>query len=307
MNALAAKLPLLVGGSADLGPSNNTHLKDFGDITGEAWQPGARNLHFGVREHAMGGILNGLALSKAIIPYGGTFLIFSDYMRAAVRLAAIMQLRVIYVLTHDSIGQGEDGATHQPIEHLASLRAMPGLTVIRPSDANETAVAWQQAILSGGPTALVLTRQKLPVIDRSRYAAADNLRFGAYIIKDTAGTPDILLIATGSEVGLALQAADQLDKQGLATRVVAMPSHELFEKQSSAYKAKILPPAVRKRLAVEAASAFGWDKYVGDDGDILGIDEFGASAPGPVMMEKFGFTPDNIVQRALKLLGKTGD
>ena len=305
MNAIAAKLPLFVGGSADLGPSNNTQLKDFGDVTCDQWEPGARNLHFGVREHAMGGILNGLALSKIIKPFGGTFLVFSDYMRGAIRLAAIMKLPVTYVLTHDSIGQGEDGTTHQPVEHLASLRAMPDLTVIRPSDATEAAEAWRQAITStSGPTALILTRQKLPVIDRSKFAAADNLRYGAYTIKDCDGTPDILLIATGSEVTLALEAAGRLEADGFNARVVSMPSLELFEKQNQDYKNTVFPPAIKKRLVIEAASSFGWREYAGPEGDIISIDEFGDSAPGAVMMEKFGFTPDNVVERAKKLLGR---
>jgi transketolase len=304
MNAIAAKLPLFVGGSADLGPSNNTALKGFGDITTLQWEPGARNLHFGVREHAMGGILNGLALSRAIRPFGGTFLVFSDYMRAPIRLAAIMKLPVVYVFTHDSIGQGEDGTTHQPIEHLASLRAMPGLTVIRPSDPAEAVAAWRQAMTTAGPTALVLTRQKLPIIDRTQLASADNLRFGAYILKDCAGTPDLLLIATGSEVPLALEASEQLDKHGIKARVVSMPSVELFEQQSQTYKDKIFPPAVRKRLIIEAASPFGWREYAGEQGDIMGIDRFGVSAPGPVMMEKFGFTSENVVKHAKQLLAK---
>ena len=303
MNAVAPYLPLFVGGSADLSPSNNTRLKDYGDITCDGWEDGARNLHFGVREHAMGAVLNGLALTRATIPFGGTFLCFSDYMRAAIRLAAIMKLGVVYVFTHDSIGQGEDGATHQPVEHLASLRAMPGLTVIRPADATEAVEAWRLALLDrDGPTALILTRQKLPIINRSKLAAADNLGLGAYILKDCPGPPDILLIATGSEVAITLAAADQLDKQDVSSRVISMPSTELFEKQTAGYKAKILPPAVPSRLAVEAASTFGWAKYVGEAGDTISIDEFGASAPGAVMMEKFGFTPQNIVKRALKLL-----
>jgi transketolase len=305
MNALAPHLPLFVGGSADLAPSNNTHLKDFGDVTPAEWGKDARNLHFGVREHSMAAISNGLALTKAIKPFAATFLVFTDYMRGAMRLSAIMKLPVVYVLTHDSIGQGEDGTTHQPIEHLASLRAMPGMTVIRPSDANEAVEAWRQALsVVHGPTAMVLTRQKLPVIDRVVYAPADNLRYGAYIIKDCSGTPDILLIATGSEVTLALEAAAQLDKTGARSRVVSMPSTELFEKQSPAYKASILPPSVSKRLSIEAASSYGWRQYVGEKGDILGIDEFGSSAPGPVMMEKHGFTVDNVVKRANKLLQK---
>lgn len=303
MNAIAAQLPLFVGGSADLGPSNNTALKEFGDVTPDKWEAGARNLHFGVREHAMGGILNGLALSKVIRPFGGTFLVFSDYMRAAVRLASIMKLPVVYVYTHDSIGQGEDGMTHQPVEHLASLRAMPGLTVIRPSDATEAVEAWRQAILSTDhPTALVLTRQKLPIIDRSKYASANNLSRGAYVIKDCSGEPDILLIATGSEVPLALDAADILDKAGTRTRVISMPSTELFEQQSQKYRDSILPPEVKNRLVVEAASSFGWQKYAGPEGDMIGMDGFGASAPGAVMMEKFGFTPENVAERAKQLL-----
>jgi len=304
MNAIAANLPLFVGGSADLGPSNNTTLKDFGSITSQDWPAGARNLHFGVREHAMGGILNGLALSKAVRPFGGTFLVFSDYMRGAIRLAAIMKLPVVYVLTHDSIGQGEDGTTHQPIEHLASLRAMPGLTVIRPADATEAVEAWRQAVAIDGPTALVLTRQKLPVLDRNNLAPATELRRGAYILKDCAGTPDMLLIASGSEIPLVLEAAQRLADDGIKARVISMPSTELFEQQSLAYQRKILPPEVPKRLIVEAASPFGWRQYAGEQGDIIGIDTFGASAPGTVMMEKFGFTPENVVKRAKQLLDK---
>ena len=305
MNAMAPKLPLFVGGSADLGPSNNTHLKEFGEVTTDHWDKGARNLHFGVREHSMAAIANGLALSKAIRPFVATFLVFSDYMRPSVRLSAIMKLPVAYIFTHDSIGQGEDGETHQPIEHLASLRAMPGLTVIRPSDATETAEAWRQALLKAdGPTALVLTRQKLPVIDRSEYAPADNLKYGAYILKDCGDKPDILLIATGSEVSLALEASALLDKAGVCSRVISMPSTELFEKQSQAYKDKVFPPEVSCRLIIEAASPFGWRQYAGPHGDIMGIDRFGASAPGAVMMEKFGFTSENVVKRAKQLLTK---
>lgn len=303
MNAIAAKLSLFVGGSADLGPSNNTNLDDYGDVSGSGWKKGARNLHFGVREHAMGGILNGLALSGVIRPFGGTFLIFSDYMRPSIRLAALMKLPVNYVFTHDSIGQGEDGATHQPVEQLASLRAMPGLTVIRPSDANEVVVAWRQALTRGdGPTALVLTRQKLPILDRSGLASANNLKYGAYVIKDCAGKPDIILTATGSEVPLALEAAETLAKDKVNVRVVAMPSTELFEKQSQKYRDSVLPPAIKKRLVVEAASPFGWQKYAGPDGVIMGIDKFGASAPGGVMMEKYGFTAANVVKQAKHLL-----
>jgi len=255
----------------------------------------------------MGVILNGLALSKTIIPFGGTFLIFSDYMRAAIRLAALTKLRVVYVLTHDSIGQGEDGATHQPVEQLASLRAMPNMTVIRPSDANETIEAWQQAINhQDGPTALVLTRQKLPVIDRSNLASADNLRFGAYVLKDCTGSPNILLVATGSEVYLALEASEKLAESGIQSRVIAMPSTQLFEQQNEEYKTGLLPPDIPARLIIEAASTFGWSKYAGEKGDIMGIDEFGGSAPGQVMMEKFGFTSENVVKRARQLLKNQG-
>ncbi|HEX5744242.1 MAG TPA: transketolase [Candidatus Saccharimonadales bacterium] len=305
MNAVAPVLPLFLGGSADLGPSNNTALKEFGDVSGPKWDKHARNLHFGVREHAMGAILNGLALSKAIIPYGGTFLIFSDYMRASMRLAAIMKLQTVYVLTHDSIGQGEDGTTHQPVEQLAALRAMPNMTVIRPSDATETVEAWRHALdHATGPTALSLTRQKLPVLDRKKLAKADNLKYGGYVIKDCKGTPDIILIATGSEVCITLDAAEELSKQGVKARVVSMPSTDIFDSQPQKYKDSVLPPTVTKRLAVEAASPLGWDRYIGPEGATITIDKFGDSAPGPVMMEKFGFTPANIVKQANKLLGK---
>ncbi|HXE09998.1 MAG TPA: transketolase [Verrucomicrobiae bacterium] len=303
MNAVAPALPLFVGGSADLGPSNNTTLKDFTDIAGPVWNKHARNLHFGVREHAMGGILNGLALTKPILPFGATFLIFSDYMRPAMRLAAIMKLQVVYVLTHDSIGQGEDGATHQPVEQLAALRAIPNMTVIRPSDATETVEAWRQALQStDGPTALVLSRQKLPIIDRTNLASADKLRFGGYVLKDVQGTPDIVLIATGSEVSITLEAATVLAKDGIKARVVAMPSTDLFDGQSQKYRDSVLPPKVSARLAIEAASPLGWAKYVGERGGTLCLTTFGASAPGPVMMEKYGFTSANVVKRAKALL-----
>ncbi len=297
MNAIAPALPLFVGGSADLAPSNNTALKEFGDVSGPHWNKHARNLHFGIREHAMGAMLNGLALSKAIIPFGGTFLIFSDYMRAAMRLAALMGLQIVYVLTHDSIGQGEDGATHQSVEQLAALRAMPNMTVIRPSDATETVEAWRQALTNTtGPTALSLTRQKVPVLDRKKLAKADNLKYGGYVLQDCKGIPDIILIATGSEVYITLDAAEKLGKQGVKARIVSMPSTDIFDKQTKKYKDSVLPPKVTKRLGVEAASSFGWDRYVGPEGATICIDRFGESAPGPVMMKKFGFTPDNIVK-----------
>jgi len=263
-----------------------------------------RNLYFGVREHTMGAILNGLAVHGGVIPYGATFLIFSDYMRPAIRLAALTELPVIYVFTHDSIGLGEDGPTHQPIEHLASLRAMPHLTLIRPADANETAVAWRVALQhTHGPVALALTRQNLPILDRTHMGAADGLERGAYILADAdGGTPAIILIASGSEVALALEARKQLAQQGVQARVVSMPSWELFERQPPAYRDAVLPPAVTRRLAVEAGSPQGWCEYVGPGGDVIGLRRFGASAPGQVVMEQLGFTAANVVDRARKLL-----
>lgn len=305
INAIAPGLPTLVGGSADLGPSNNTELEGMGDVVANSpCDIEARNLHFGVREHAMGAILNGLALSKLIIPYGGTFLIFSNYMLPAIRLAALMKLRVIYVFTHDSIGLGEDGPTHQPIEQLISLRAIPNLTVIRPSDANETAFAWIAAIENNqGPTALILSRQNLPIIDQKVYSKSNNLRYGAYVLNKLENKkPDIILIATGSEVQLALGAAKELEKQQIKAMTVSMPSWELFEKQSQKYRNKILPPEIKIRLSIEAGSSLGWHKYVGDNGKIISIDRFGASAPAEVLFKKFGFTVKNVVKETLRLL-----
>ncbi|MBI4381084.1 MAG: transketolase [candidate division NC10 bacterium] len=302
LNAIAPHLPTLIGGSADLTPSNNTYLKGYGDFQRD--NVGARNLHFGVREHAMGSILNGMALHGGVIPYGGTFLIFSDYMRPAIRLAALSHIHVIYVFTHDSIGLGEDGPTHEPIEHLASLRAMPNLTVIRPADANETAVAWRVALEHrGGPVALALTRQKLPVLDRTTLASADLLRRGAYVLTDAGnGQPDIILIATGSEVQLALEARQRLAARGIGARVVNMPSWELFEQQPDSYRDEVLPPPVTARLAIEAASPHGWHRYVGPTGAVIGMTRYGASAPYQVLMEQFGFTADKVTSRALALL-----
>ena len=302
LNAIAPHLPTLIGGSADLTPSNNTYLKGYGDFQRD--NVGARNLHFGVREHAMGSILNGMALHGGVIPYGGTFLIFSDYMRPAIRLAALSHIHVIYVFTHDSIGLGEDGPTHEPIEHLASLRAMPNLTVIRPADANETAVAWRVALEHrGGPVALALTRQKLPVLDRTILASADLLRRGAYVLTDTSnGQPNIILIATGSEVQLALEARQRLAARGIGARVLSMPSWELFEQQPDSYRDEVLPPSVTARLAIEAASPHGWHRYVGPMGAVIGMTRYGASAPYQVLMEQFGFTADNVTSRALSLL-----
>lgn len=301
--ALAPHLPGLIGGSADLAPSNNTFLKGFGEFKKEK----GPNIHFGIREHAMGAILNGLALSKTLIPYGGTFLVFSDYMRPAIRLAALMKLPVIYVFTHDSIGLGEDGPTHQPIEHTASMRAMPNLTILRPADANETAEAWRAALLNReGPTALVLTRQNLPVLDRSRYGSADGVHKGAYILADAPnGNPDLILIGSGSEVHLLLAAQDQLKTRGIAARVVSAPSWELFQKQSAEYQEMVLPSLTRARLAVEAGCSFGWERFVGLDGDTITIDRFGESAPDKVLFKEFGFTAEHVLKKAEALLKKT--
>ena len=301
LNAVAASIPNLVGGSADLAPSNNTHLNDEEDF--ERGKSG-RNIHFGVREHAMGAIMNGMALSTPLVVYGGTFLVFSDYMRGAIRLAALMGQHVIYVFTHDSIGLGEDGPTHQPVEHLPSLRAMPNLTVIRPGDANETVEAWKVALQnSGGPTALVLSRQNMPTLDREVYAPASELARGGYVLSDCECEGDeckgdLILIASGSEVSLALGAATELRKEGLKVRVVSMPSFELFESQDKEYRDKVLPPSIRRRLSIEAASTDGWHRYVGLDGEAVGMNSFGASAPSGALFERFGFTVDNIVAKA---------
>jgi transketolase len=319
MNAIGPKLPGLMGGSADLNPSTQTVLKNEGDFqnpdfkpentqgsTGSGWSYHGRNVHFGVREHAMGAISNGMGAHGGIIPYTATFFVFSDYMRPPIRLAALMGLGVIFVFTHDSIGVGEDGPTHQPIEQLAALRAIPELTVIRPCDANETATAWRIAIESRHrPVALVLTRQDVPTIDRTRYASAEGLRRGAYVLADApGGKPDLILIASGSEIGLSLAAQQKLAEQGIAARVVSMPSWDLFEAQPQNYKDEILPAVVRTRLAIEAGVAQGWHKYVGDKGDVISLDHFGSSAPGKVAFEKFGYTVENVVARALKLLGE---
>ncbi len=304
LNALAPIIPTLLGGSADLAPSNNTYLAKYDDF--EPGSPAGRNLRFGVREHAMGGVLNGLAAHGGLFPYGGTFLIFSDYMRPAIRLAALSHLPAIYVFTHDSIGLGEDGPTHQPIEHLASLRAMPGLVVIRPSDANETVTAWRAALeRRDGPTALVLTRQSLVVFDRTRMGGADGLLRGAYVLRDALeGRPDVILLATGSEVEIAVAAADALVGRGVTARIVAMPCWELFELQDAAYRESVLPSAVTARVSVEAASTFGWERYVGPVGTAIGIDHFGASAPAKALYREFGITADHAVAAALTLLGK---
>jgi transketolase len=303
LNALSPVLPTLLGGSADLAPSTNTLIKgekDFGP-----GNYGSRNFHFGVREHGMGSILNGMALS-GLIPYGATFFVFSDYLRPALRLAALMGAHAIFVFTHDSVFLGEDGPTHEPIEHLAACRAIPCLSVIRPADANETAVAWRVAIeQKGGPVAMILTRQALPIIDRSKYAPAEGLEKGAYVLADAKGRrPEIILIASGSEVAPALEAYEKLSAEGIAVRLVSMPSWDLFEKQAQSYRDEVLPPSVTARLAIEAAVSFGWERYVGSKGAVHGINHFGASAPYKVIAEKWGFTGANLEKRAHELLGR---
>jgi len=301
LNGVAAHLPELFGGSADLAPSNNTYLSGYGDFERRGYQN--RNLHFGIREHAMGATVSGMALHGGIRPFGGTFLVFSDYMRPSIRLACLMKLPTIYVFTHDSIGLGEDGPTHQPIEQLASLRGIPYMTMIRPADANETAVAWRVALEHrDGPVALILTRQSLPVLDRSIFPPADELRRGAYVLGKEKGKLEVIMIATGSEISVALEAWKRLSDQGLGARLVNMPSWELFEIQDQAYKDAVLPPSVMARLAVEAGSPMGWERYVGIGGDVIGINRFGASAPGKVTMEEYGFTPDNIMARVTALI-----
>jgi transketolase len=300
LNAIADTLQTLIGGAADLAPSTETLLKKYPSFA--AGNYGGRNFHFGIREHAMGSILNGMALTPGLIPYGATFLIFSEYMRPPIRLAAIMKIRPIFVYTHDSIGLGEDGTTHQPIEQLISLRSIPNILLIRPADANETAQAWRVAIeYRNGPVVIVLTRQGLPVIDQTKYTPASALEKGAYVLSD-AEKPDVILIATGSEVSLILDAQAKLKEEGVAARVVSMPSWELFEKQDKAYKEKVFPAAVRKRLAVEAGSTLGWHKYVTDDGDVLGLTTFGESAPAGDLMKFFGLTVENVAKRAKQLL-----
>ncbi|HLL44989.1 MAG TPA: transketolase [Segetibacter sp.] len=303
LNAIAASLPSLVGGSADLAPSTDTNLDKYGSFTAE--DRSGRNFHFGIREHGMGAALNGIALTKGMIPYGATFLIFSEYMRPPIRLAAIMKIRPIFIYTHDSIGLGEDGTTHQPVEQLISLRSIPNLVVIRPADANETAQAWRVAIEhSGGPVALVLTRQNIPVLDQQKYTSAAELEKGAYILSDSENEPDIILIGTGSEVSLLMQTQEKLKEESISARVISMPSWELFEKQDESYKEKVFPKTMKKRLAVEAGSTLGWHKYVTDEGDIIGMTTFGESAPAEELYKLFGFTVDNVIKKAKALIGK---
>ncbi|MGD8368439.1 MAG: transketolase [Desulfobacterales bacterium] len=304
LNAIAPHLPELIGGSADLAPSTKTLVHGAADFQKD--RTDGRNLRFGVREHAMGGVLNGMAVHGGLIPYGATFLVFSDYMRPPIRLAALMGLHVIYVMTHDSIGLGEDGPTHQPVEQLAALRAMPNLTVVRPADANETAEAWRLAVTRrDGPTLLSLTRQNVPTLDRSRLSAANGLHRGAYVLKEfSAGGEKAILMASGSEVAVALAAAQMLEKEGVSIRVVSVPCRELFLRQPEAYRRRVLPEAVATRVVVEAAAGQGWYRLAGPAGAVISLERFGASAPGRVIYEKFGFTPEAVADRVRSILGK---
>ncbi|HEV3079350.1 MAG TPA: transketolase [Gemmataceae bacterium] len=323
INALADVIPNLIGGSADLDPSTRTMLKGKGDfespltpqkgdgpptqgVSGGVWGYAGRNIHFGIREHVMTASLTGMARHGGVLPYGATFLTFSDYMRPAVRLAALSKARAIYVWTHDSIALGEDGPTHQPVEHLPSLRAIPNLIVLRPADATETTEAWKIAMQhTQGPVGLVLTRQKLPVLDRSKLAPAANVAKGAYILSEADGSsPQLILLATGSEVSLALEAQQRLLKEGSRSRVVSMPSWELFEAQPQSYRDSVLPPQVRARVSIEAASPFGWERYIGADGAAIGVTHFGASAPGGEVMKNYGFTADHVVETARQVLSR---
>ncbi|MEO7999055.1 MAG: transketolase, partial [Gemmatimonadaceae bacterium] len=324
IEAIAESVANLTGGSADLDPSTRTAMKEKGDFqnpdanggghapptqgkSGGVWSYAGRNIHFGIREHAMTAILTGMAHHGGVIPFGATFLTFSDYMRPSIRLAALSEAHVIYVWTHDSIAIGEDGPTHQPVEQIASLRAMPNMLVLRPADANETVEAWRIAMKhTGGPVGIVLTRQKLPVLDRRRLAPAKETARGGYVLVDakTDALPEVILIATGSEVSLALAAHDQLCSEGVHSRVVSMPSWELFDAQPREYRDGVLPPKVLARVSIEAASPFGWERYVGLQGAIVGVDRFGASAPGNVVMEHYGFTVANIVAKAREVLAR---
>ena len=303
INKLALKLPEMIGGSADLTPSNKTWID--GSSSFQADSPEGRNIHFGVREHAMAAAVNGMAAHGGLIPYSGTFLMFSDYMRPSIRLSALSKHRSIWIFTHDSIGVGEDGPTHQPVEQIASLRAIPDLTVIRPGDANEAVEAWKIAIAhSDRPTLIALTRQKIAIQDRSKYAAASNLKKGAYVLADLGKDPEVILMASGSEVELIVEAGEKLSAEGVNVRLVSFPSWELFENQSQEYRDSVLLPEVKKRLAVEAGVSQGWVKWIGDEGDMHSVDKFGSSAPSKVVFENYGFTVDNILDKARKLVGK---
>ncbi len=299
LNVIANYIPTMIGGSADLSESNNTILKEYPEL--QADSPEGRNIHYGVREHSMGAIMNGMAYHGGILPYGGTFLIFSDYMRPPIRLAAMAGLQVIYVFTHDSIGLGEDGPTHQPVEQIPSLRLIPNLCLIRPCDANEVREAWKVAIeRKEGPTALILTRQGVPTLDRSSLNGAVGLRRGAYILKDSGTQPDVILLASGSEVHIALKSADILERKGIKTRVVSFPSDFLFQLQDEEYKRSILPPEVKRVVAIEAAKGDLWYRYVGSEGLIISMESFGKSAPGKVLFEHFGFTPEAVAEKILR-------
>jgi transketolase len=302
LNAIAERVPWLMGGSADLAGSNKSLLDESGDF--EAGSYGERNLHWGIREHVMASASSGMALHGGVRPYAATFFVFTDYARPGIRLSALMELPIVYVMTHDSIGLGEDGPTHQPVEHLASLRAMPHLHVIRPADANETAVAWRMAMERlDGPTMLVLTRQKLPILDRAGLGAAEEARRGGYVLAAERGErPDVLLLATGSEAWIALEARDRLAGEGIDARVVSLPCWEVFREQPLDYRDRVLPPEVRARVAIEAAASFGWSEWVGDGGDVVGIDHFGASAPWKELYEHFGLTADDLARRARALV-----
>lgn len=304
LSKLAASIPSLLGGSADLHTSDFTYLKDFAPIAPDDFS--GRNIHFGVREHAMGAALNGMALHGGIIPYGGTFLVFSDYMRPAVRLAALMGNRVIFVFTHDSIGVGEDGPTHEPVEHVMSLRLIPQLRVFRPGDANEVAMAWRAAIeREDGPSALIFSRQNVPTLDRTGLGSAEGTLRGGYVLRDV-DDPQLILIGTGSELNMALQAADLLASQGLRARVVSLPCWELFDEQDQAYRDSVLPPDLRARVAVEAGRSLGWERYVGDLGAVVGVDRFGASAPYQEIYKRYGLTPENVAETARRVLARVG-
>ena len=306
LNVLAQKVPWFIGGSADLGPSTRTPLKYEGAGDFEPSSPGGKNLHFGIREHGMAAVLNGLSLSK-LRPFGGTFFIFSDYARPAIRLSALMELPTIFVFTHDAMGDGEDGPTHQPVEQLASLRAVPGLTLIRPGDANEVVEAYRYVMqLRHRPAALVLSRQPLPTLDRSKYASASGVARGAYVLADVdGGKPDVILIASGSELALAAQAHERLAAEGISSRVVSMASWDIFEHQTAEYRASVLPPMVTARVAVEQASTFGWERYVGTNGIVIGMQTFGASAPLKALLQQFGFTVDKVVSAAKEVLRRS--
>lgn len=305
MNAIAQRVGRFIGGSADLAGSNNTNLDGFADFVGGEGEEGRppRNVHFGIREHAMAAALNGMALHGGVIPFGATFLVFSDYMRPAIRLACLMQLPARYVFTHDSIGLGEDGPTHQPVEHLAALRAIPGMTVLRPADANETREAWKVMMDLKGPAAIVLTRQNLPTLDRSKVTSAEGVRRGGYVLADAEGdeAPEVIVIATGSEVSVALAAHEELLGQGIRSRVVSMPSTEIFLEQNKDYRNAVLPPETTARIVVEAGTRFGWERFVGVDGGFVTVDRFGASAPAKVLFEKYGITPGTVVAEAKRL------